>query len=59
MRCQFCDSTNIRTSRWQAQDFFMLPLLMVPVRCHDCIKRTYRNLFLILWAQAEKREGRG
>jgi hypothetical protein len=36
----------------------MIPLLMVPVRCHDCIKRAYRNLFLLLWARAEKREGR-
>lgn len=37
----------------------MLPLLMFPVRCHDCIKRTYRNLFLILWDRPERREGSG
>ena len=36
----------------------MLPLLLLPMRCHDCIKRDYRNLFLVLRAHSKERERR-
>jgi len=58
MKCRFCDSTNIHTSRWQGMDFFMLPLLLLPMRCHDCIKRDHRNMFLVLQAHSKERERR-
>lgn len=58
MKCRFCDSPNIRTSRWQGQDIFMLPFFMLPMRCHDCIKRDYRNLFSVLKARSAERERR-
>ena len=58
MKCRFCDSINIHTSRWQGQDIFSLLLLQLPMRCHDCIKRDHRNLFLVLRARSEERERR-
>ena len=56
MKCRFCDSPNIRTSRWQGQDLFMLPFFQLPMRCHDCIKRDYRNMFMVLKARSTERE---
>ena len=58
MKCRFCDSANIRTSRWQGQDLFMLPFFQLPMRCHDCIKRDYRNIFTVLKARSAERERR-
>lgn len=58
MKCRFCDSPNIRTSRWQGQDIFMLPFFQLPMRCHDCIKRDYRNMFAVLKARSAERERR-
>jgi len=56
MKCRFCDSPNIHSSRWQGHDIFMLLFLQFPVRCHDCIKRDHRNLFLVLRARSRDRE---
>lgn len=36
----------------------MLPLLCLPMRCHDCIKRDHRNMFVALRARSEERERR-
>ena len=58
MKCRFCYSTNIHTSRWQGLDIFMLPLLLLPMRCHDCIKRDHRNMFLVLQARSKQRDRR-
>jgi len=58
MKCRFCDSANIRTSRWQGEDLFWLLLLRLPMRCHDCIRRDHRNLFLVLRARSAEREHR-
>jgi hypothetical protein len=58
MKCRFCDSVNIRTSRWQGQDIFWLLFLMLPMRCHDCIKRDYRSMFLVLRARSAERNRR-
>jgi len=58
MNCRFCYSANIRPSRWQGGDFFWLLFLRLPMRCHDCIKRDYRNLFLVLRARSAERERR-
>ena len=58
LKCRFCDSPNLRTSRWQAKDLFWLPFLRLPMRCHDCIRRDYRSLFLVLQARSAEREGR-
>lgn len=59
MICRFCYSRDMHSSRWQAQDIFMLPLLMFPMRCHSCTRRDYRSLLLILWSQSENRERQG
>ncbi len=56
--CRFCDSPNIRTSRWQGKDLFWLPFLRLPMRCHDCIKRDYRSIFLVLKLRSVERERR-
>jgi hypothetical protein len=58
MKCRFCDSNNIHTSRWQGLDIFMLPLLCLPMRCHDCIKRDHRSLFKVLRIRSEERARR-
>lgn len=58
MKCRFCDSFNIHTSRWQGQDFLMLPLLLLPMRCHACTKRDYRNMFLVLVLKVRSSERR-
>ncbi len=55
MRCRFCDSYNIHPSRWQGQDLFWLLFLRLPMRCHDCIRRDYRNIFLVLRARSAER----
>jgi hypothetical protein len=34
----------------------MVPLLQLPMRCHDCIKRDYRSIFLVLRARSAERE---
>jgi hypothetical protein len=58
MKCRFCDSVNIRTSRWQGEDLFWLLFLHLPMRCHDCIRRDHRNIFLVLRARSAERERR-
>jgi len=58
MKCRFCDSANIHTSRWQGGDLFWLLFFHLPMRCHDCIRRDHRNLFLVLRARSAARERR-
>jgi hypothetical protein len=36
----------------------MLPFFQLPMRCHDCIKRDYRNMFAVLKARSAERERR-
>lgn len=58
MKCRFCDSVNIHPSRWQRGDLFWLFFFRLPMRCHDCIRRDHRNLFLVLRARSADRERR-
>jgi hypothetical protein len=44
MNCPFCKSDLLRTSRFQPHDIFHLLLLRLPVRCRDCIERSYVSI---------------
>jgi hypothetical protein len=44
MNCPFCKSDLLRTSRFQPHDIFQLLLLGLPVRCRDCIERSYVSI---------------
>jgi hypothetical protein len=39
--CPFCFSTDIRLSRIRHGDFIRLVLLMYPVRCRECLGRSF------------------
>jgi hypothetical protein len=58
MKCHFCDSSNFHRSRWQAHDVLALPFLLLPMRCYDCMRRQYRNLFVVLRARSAERRRR-
>lgn len=42
--CPICSESNFRLSRLRAEDFWRLVLLMYPVRCLDCLQRSYAFL---------------
>jgi hypothetical protein len=44
MNCPFCKSDRLRNSRFQPVDIFQLLLLRLPVRCRDCIERSYVSI---------------
>jgi len=48
MKCDWCESTDMRTSRFRRQDLPRLFLFQYPVRCHACHQRTFANLFSAL-----------
>jgi len=47
MRCDWCGSTNLRTSRFRMPDLFRLICLQYPVRCHGCHQRSFASLFSV------------
>jgi hypothetical protein len=48
MKCDWCESTDMRTSRFRQQDLPRLFLFQYPVRCHACHQRTFANFFSAL-----------
>ena len=58
MICRFCGSPNIRISRWRRRVAFDASLPSAPVRCRDCVRHDYRNLFVVLGARSKERERR-
>jgi hypothetical protein len=43
--CRRCGSPDIRTSRFRAIDYVRVLLLLRPVRCRECGRRSVRLLF--------------
>jgi hypothetical protein len=41
MKCLFCGSERLRTSRFRAPDLIRLLGLRYPIRCNDCKMRSY------------------
>ena len=37
--CPHCGVSRCRTSHFRFSDFFFLPLLQLPLRCHSCQQR--------------------
>lgn len=55
MKCQYCGSTKLRTSRLRVGDVVRLLLFQYPVRCRACRERDYAGLMLAVGLrQAEK-----
>ena len=48
MKCDWCESTDMRTSRFRQRDLLRLPLLQYPVRCQACYRRNFANLLSVL-----------
>jgi hypothetical protein len=44
MNCPFCDSVQLRTSRYRSGDFVHYLMMRRPVRCRTCQERTYVSL---------------
>ena len=55
MKCQYCGSTKLRTSRFRVGDVVRLLLFQYPLRCRACRERDYAGLMLAIGLrQAEK-----
>jgi len=55
MNCPFCEADQLRNSQYQAEDFFRLLLLRLPVRCRNCQERSYVSIFESRKIQRESR----
>ena len=40
-QCPICFSTDFRLSKIRGGDFIRLVLLMYPIRCRECFRRTF------------------
>jgi hypothetical protein len=40
-QCPICSESNFRLSRLRAEDFWRLVFLMYPLRCQECLQRTF------------------
>ena len=49
--CRRCMSEDIRRSHLRPIDLLVLPFLFVPVRCRNCMLRSYRHIVLLLLGQ--------
>lgn len=48
MKCLFCGSERLRTSRFRAADMIRLLGFQYPIRCNDCKMRTYVGILQAL-----------
>jgi hypothetical protein len=45
MHCLWCGTGDLKASRFRSEDTIQLLAMQYPVRCLECMKRDYRNLF--------------
>lgn len=48
MRCRFCGSEKLRTSRFRGTDLFRILLFEYPIRCRECDMRGYTTILQAL-----------
>ena len=48
MRCRFCGSEKLRTSRFRGTDLFRILLFEYPIRCRECNMRGYTTILQAL-----------
>ncbi len=46
MKCLWCESSKMRTSRLRMDDLLHLLQLQYPVRCRTCGQRDYASIFI-------------
>jgi len=56
LHCSMCQSTRFRLSRIRGSDFFHLCVLFYPVRCLECLGRSYAFLPVALMLRSHRRK---